>query len=212
MDREQEEAVLRITARYVEEVQAGHQPNVSDYLARYPQYAGEIADFVAYYQAIEVDVPYEANMMPALSEKFHIAIDSAWERIVQAESGSTTKLTTLLITESKQRLTLSRLAKKIGLTVDIVTKLEQRKIKASSIPRELLNRLAEVLQHPLSAIQAYFESLREPASNQHQVAEAQSVYQMEEQSQSFRKAIEESVQLSGEKKRAWIEILKQEGL
>src|SRR5436305_11001811 len=108
MDREQEEAVLRITARYVEEVQAGHQPNVSDYLARYPQYAGEIADFVAYYQAIEIDVPYQIDTMPTLSEDFHIATDSAWKRISQPESTSTPKLTTLLITASKRRLTLSQ--------------------------------------------------------------------------------------------------------
>src|SRR5438128_2145692 len=118
MDREQEEAVLRITAQYVEEVQAGQQPNVSDYLARYPQYA-----------------------------------------------------------------------KKIGLAVDIVTKLEHHTIKASSIPRGLLNRLAEVLQHPLSAIQAYFEPPNEQLSSRHQVAEAQSAYPMEELSQSFREAV-----------------------
>jgi len=212
MDKQQEEAVLHITARYVEEVQAGRQPNISDYLARYPQYADEIADFVAYYQAIEIDVPYQIDTMPALSEDFHIATDSAWKRISQPESTSTPKLTTLLITTSKQHLTLSQLAKKIGLTVDIVTKLERHNIKASSIPRELLNRLAEVLQHPLDAIQAYFEPPNEQPSSRHQIAEAQSAYQMEEQSQSFREALEESLQLSGEQKHAWIEILNQEGL
>lgn len=41
MDREQEEAILRITAQYVAEVRAGQEPKVSDYLARYPQFAGE---------------------------------------------------------------------------------------------------------------------------------------------------------------------------
>src|SRR5437764_3826802 len=106
-------------------------------------------------------------MTHTISEDFHIATDSTWKRISQPESTSTPKLTTLLITASKRRLTLSQLAKKIGLTVDIVTKLERHNIKASSIPRELLNRLAEVSHHSLSAVQAYFEPLRGPASNQH---------------------------------------------
>jgi hypothetical protein len=57
MDREQEEAVLRITALYVAELEAGLHPRLSDYLARYPQYAGAIADFVAYYHAVEADLP-----------------------------------------------------------------------------------------------------------------------------------------------------------
>src|SRR5262249_30289942 len=60
MDRQQEEDVLRITAQYVAEVQAGQQPRLSDYLVRYPHYADAITDFVTYYHAVEADLPLEA--------------------------------------------------------------------------------------------------------------------------------------------------------
>ncbi len=46
--------MLRVTAHYIEEVQAGHEPDISDYLARYPQYADAIAAFIAYYQTVEL--------------------------------------------------------------------------------------------------------------------------------------------------------------
>jgi transcriptional regulator with XRE-family HTH domain len=216
MDREQEEAVLRITAQYIEEVHAGHQPKLSDYLARYPQFAAEIADFVAYYHAVEVDVPGETGITPPLTEDFHIAIDSAWRHILQPGATSTRNLTTLLVTVNQQRLTLSQLADKVGLSVDIVAKLEQRKIAASSIPKEMYKRLAQVLQLPMRAIEAYFESFDEPSSYRSQVAEAQVAYQVNEPLaipvQSFREALEESVRLSGQQKQAWYDMLNHEGL
>ena len=216
MDREQEEAILRITAQYVDEVRAGQRPKVSDYLARYPQYAGEIADFVAYYHTVEVDLPGETSITTPLAEDFRIAIGSARKRVLQAEAQSTHKLTTLLVTLNNQHLTPGRLADKLGLSVDIVAKLEQRKIAASSIPKEMYKRLAETLQQPMRAIEAYFESFNERSSYRQQVAEAQVAYQVNEQPaipvQSFREALEESVQLSGEQKHVWFDVLNHEGL
>ena len=216
MDREQEEAILRITAQYVDEVRAGQRPKVSDYLARYPQYAGEIADFVAYYHTVEVDLPGETSITSPLAENFRIAIGSARKRVLQAEAQSTHKLTTLLVTLNNQRLTPGQLADKIGLSVDIVAKLEQRKIAASSIPKEMYKRLAEALQQPVRAIEAYFEPLSGRSSYRQQVAETQVGYQVNEPpgipTQSFRGALEESVQLSKEQKQGWYDMLDHEGL
>ncbi len=53
MNNEQQEDIFHITDLYVTEMQAGKQPNVSDYITRYPQYADAIADFVAYYHAFD---------------------------------------------------------------------------------------------------------------------------------------------------------------
>ncbi len=55
------EELLWITACYVAEVRAGLQPSLSTYVARYPQYAEEIADFVAYYHAIETELEQQAE-------------------------------------------------------------------------------------------------------------------------------------------------------
>ena len=216
MDREQEEAILRITAQYVDEVRAGQQPKVSDYLARYPQFAGEIAGFVAYYHTVEAGLPSETEIAPPLAEDFRIAINSARNRVLQVEAQSTRRLTTLLVTFHKQRLTLSQLADKVGLSDDVVAKLEQRRINASSIPGEMCKRLAEALQQPVKAIEAYFEPLTGQAFYRQQVAEAQAGYQVNEPSaapmQSFRGALEESGQLPEEQRQAWYDMLNREGL
>ncbi len=53
MSKEPHENVWRITAQYVADYRSGKHPAVGDLIARYPQYAHEIADFVAYYHMLE---------------------------------------------------------------------------------------------------------------------------------------------------------------
>jgi hypothetical protein len=213
MDREQEELVQRITARYVEEVRSGQRPVISDYLARYPQYADEIADFVAYYHAIEVDLPDETRNIPVLSGQFQGAVDTAWELVVpsQIQTGST--LTSLLGAAGKRQFTVSQLAERLGLSDDILAKLVRRAINATTIPGELIKLLADVLQEPSSAVQAFFGiSQRYQRHQALQVAEEQAMYQVDGEAQSFREAIEESALLSEEQRRAWITIMNREDM
>ncbi len=224
MDRAQEEDVLRITEQYVAELQAGRQPRLGDYLARYPQYAGAISEFVAYYHAVEADLPGEAlseqkqgqplaATLPQLSDSSRVALERAWERISPRELAPGDVNTTLLAVANRQELSLAQVASEVGLSGDIVEKLIglQPTIKAATIPQEVFRRLAHVLHQPLEAIQAYFG-----LAGRLQVAEAPTVYNMETQrdarQQSFREAIEQSEQLPDEQRAAWRDILSSEGL
>lgn len=210
MDREREEFVQRITARYVEEVRTGLRPNVSDYLVRYPEYADEIADFIAYFHAFEGDLPYETHSMPVLSGQFQGAIDTAWERVLPSLGQPTSTITSLLGTAAKRHLTVSQLAERLGLSKDILLKLEQHTIIATTIPGELITLLAKVLQEPSSAVQAFFGISQRQQTLQ--LAEAQAMYQVNGQAQSFQESIEESEQLSEEQRHAWYILLEQEEL
>jgi hypothetical protein len=85
MAREQEEAIQRITAHYVTELHAGHHPRLSDYLSRYPQYAGVITDYVTYYHAIEAAIPEEQeSAYPLQGER---AICSCFSKAELSRSG-----------------------------------------------------------------------------------------------------------------------------
>ncbi len=228
MDRQQEEDVLRITAQYVAEVQAGQQPRLSDYLLRYPHYADAITDFVTYYHAVEEDLPVgylsprqdspsSVGELPQLSETSRTALQRAWKHIEQHERMSTNLDTTLLTIASKRGYSLPQLAAEIGLSVDIVKKLVGKHllIDPATIPQEALRRLAHVLHTPLGAIQTSIRRSSQGA-DQLQIAEAQASYDAGQQPvapvQSFREAIEQNEQLSAEQKAAWRGILAREGL
>jgi hypothetical protein len=225
MSREEEEAVLRITAHYVEELREGRQPRLSDYLLRYPQYADAITEFVTYYHALEVEVPVEASVaskevsrasiLPPLSEGSRMAMDRAWNRLSQAGGVGSNSSMTLQLAASKRQKSLPQLAGEVGISVDIMEKLAQSMIDAATIPEEVLKRLAQALVEPLDVISGI---LAVSANKRivHGVAESASDYSLGEQSyiqmQSFREAVERSSNLSNEQKDVWRGILDEEGL
>lgn len=217
MSREEEEAVLRITAHYVAELREGRQPRLSDYLLRYPQYADAITDFVTYYHAVEVDVPVagEGASQAPLSESSRIAIDRAWNRLSQAGGVDSNASMTLQLAANKRQKSLPQLAGEVGISVDMMEKLAQSIIDAATIPNEVLKRLAQALAQPPDVVSGI---LAGSASKRmvHGVAESASDYTLGEQShtrpQSFREAVERSSDLSNGQKDAWREILDAEGL
>ncbi len=224
MSREEEEAVLRITAHYVEELREGRQPRLSDYLLRYPQYADAITEFVTYYHALEVEVPVEApvaskevsraSMLP-LSEGSRMAMDRAWNRLSQAGGVGSNSSMTLQLAASKRQKSLLQLAGEVGISVDIMEKLAQSMIDVATIPKEILKRLAQALVEPLDVISGIL-AVSANKRMVHGVAESASDYSLRKQShvqtQSFREAVERSPNLSNEQKDVWRGILDAEGL
>jgi hypothetical protein len=207
MDREQEEVVKRITARYIEGLRAGHQPRLSDYLSRYPQYADAITDFITYYHVAEVDIPEEIDSMPPLSQASRAALDDAWKRVLYPS------LKSLQVMADNQGKSFPQLAVEIGLSIDILEKLERHIIATATIPKEVCKRLATALQQPLIAIETYL-GLAERKQLTQGLAEEPASYRVQSnvQTQSFREAIEQSMHLSNEQKEAWGAILIEEGL
>ncbi len=216
MAREQEEAILRITACYVADVQAGRQPRLSEYLARYPEYASAIVDFVAYYHAIEVHVPVGIETHQPLSHVSQEVLQRVQEQVLPQPIK---RIDTLLIVDGRS-LTLPELADQLNLSVDIVIQLEQRMIKPATIPYELLRRVAMVLQRPVSVIETYFrlhdrsqdDETRHGERQSLRVAEGQARYPSDARKQSFRRALEASSLLSSEQYTSWSTILKREML
>ncbi len=215
MNREQEELVQRITARYVAELRAGRHPRLSDYLTRYPQYADAITDFVAYYHATEVDVPEEIAAVAPLSQASRVALDEAWKRVSHSESVVDNSLTMLHTSAKHVDKSLSQLAVKIGLSIDILEMLERRVIDTATIPIEVYKRLAKALQQPLATIETYL-GRAERKQLARGISEEAATYHVEVQSkiqrQSFREAVEQSIQLSNKQKDTWRSILIKEGL
>src|SRR5579859_1360005 len=221
MAREAEEAVLRITARYVAEVEAGRRPRLSDYLERYPHYASAIADFIAYYHAVEVDMPEEIEAPGSQ----RIATESLPTSPLVAQPDDVLpkhEISTLLVTASEHYLTFPALARALDVSVDIVKLLERRMIEPDSIPSMVPRKLASLLQQSEEAIQTYLArpAQRDAARTQNRprqkVAEGRSWYPAQELpgagKHRFREVVESSISLSPEQRAAWHDLLEQEHL
>jgi hypothetical protein len=209
---EQEEAVWRITAMYVAELKAGRQPRLHDYLKRYPLYASAIADFVAYYQAVELPQTDESLASVPMTDESRTLMKGA---LLRASLPSEPLLS--LFPTSPKRLTLTELAHALDLSEEIVTLLDQRLLTEASLPDLLIERLTFVLHQPEQAIRDY---LKTPASQSFQrssarpelryVAETPTSYSQNNSpavpARSFLQALEESNDATSQQKRFWREI------
>jgi hypothetical protein len=217
MDREQEEAIQRITAHYVAELHAGRHPQLSDYLSRYPQFAGAITHYVTYYHAFEETIPEEPDITYPLSQATRSALDDAWKRVIHSESEANNVITSLHMAANNAGMSFPQLAAEIGLSSDILSMLEQHMIDAVTIPSEVCKRLASALRLPVVAIMRYL-GLAVQMQLAQGLAEAPASYRVNEQSeatlqtQSFQEAVEQSTHLSKEQKVVWRDILVKEGL
>ncbi|HEY4383599.1 MAG TPA: hypothetical protein VGN34_03860 [Ktedonobacteraceae bacterium] len=213
-ESEQEEAVWRITERYVAELKAGRQPRLQEYLARYPRYASAIADFVAYYQALELQLPEETLEYHPPTPDEHALL----QRALQQTRLPPEPLSSLL--SARQSSTLTGLAHELDIGEDIVMLLEQRMLAEESIPALLIERLAFVLRRSEQDIRAYLRRItpsrgqRGATTHLRYVAETAASYAQDRSSQAparnFLQALEESLQATPEQKTFWREIIQEE--
>lgn len=224
MNKEQAMQLLEITAQYVDEVQSGQKPRLSDYLIRYPRYADAIADFVAYYHVVEetiisTDAIFSTEAINRVSTLWAINCHSDRYDESLGELASHRAITTLLTTATGQRISLSQLAVELNLSRDIILLLEQRAIVPETIPSLLCEQIAMLLQYSSIAVQKFFCVLKQCQSRsavqerkpQMNVAEESPEYIMVNQI-SFRSAVEASLQLSAEQRSHWDTMLATEGL
>src|SRR3974390_2099070 len=119
MDKEHKEMIQRLTARYVADYNAGRQPQLSEYLSRYPQFADELAGFVTYYHAIEVDLPIESELIAPLSQSSRAAYNEAMERMeAGVELGATPS--SLRIAANNAQKSLEQVSVEVDLGRDIL--------------------------------------------------------------------------------------------
>jgi len=89
--------------------------------------------------------------MPPLSETSRAVLDRLWNQALPSTNNSL--MTTVHMAANKQGKFVAQLALEIGLSVEILDKLDRHIIDAATIPKELCKRLANALQQSLSVIE-----------------------------------------------------------
>ncbi len=195
--RERQFEIDRMTFQYATEYRSGRAPHIEDYLRRYPQYASELLDYALYFHTIGFDSePLEEPAELTLSPAGEIAM----ARIRALSAAPAPAAIASLV---KQGVLVGyappQLAEAVGLTPDLLGRLEARAIAAASIPRALFQRLAATLKTAPEAIAAYLGAA--PAGGFYLADQPPA-----QQQESFLDAVQAST-LSPERKREWAEIV-----
>lgn len=197
MEQAHDEEIMRITAQFVAEQEAGERPRLEEYVRHYPQYVDEITDFVTYYYTVESGLPTNTASIPSMSAGSRAALDLAWERVTTPLPGNPLTLASLA---RQQHFSLARLAASLDLSADIVEQLARNQIDPVTLPHELLQRLSRVLAQSLSVVRQALGLPELPSTPF--LAEQRATYRSGQI--SFQEAIAASPHLSKARKQSWL--------
>ena len=145
-----EDLLDQVTGQYQADQEAGKEPLVRDYIQRYPDLAKEIAEFALFYHTIGAHLPEpDFSQAPPLSAIAQQALERA-----RAASASP-QLSSLIKAGTAAGMTPPALASTVGITPDVLAKLESRMIRPESVSRTLVQRFADTLKVSADAVAAF---------------------------------------------------------
>lgn len=192
----------RITAQYADEYRAGRGPRIEEYVQRHPQYAQRLLEFAVYFHTVGVDAEIvEAPPEAALSPAAQRVISRIRE---QHAAASAVPVEGLVKQAAGVGYSPRQLAEAVGLTIELLGKLEARAIAVATIPSTLITRLAGALKVAPDAVSAYLGGGLAQAGGFYYADQAPA-----QQQQSFIDAVQASA-LSPERKQEWVKIMQED--
>lgn len=197
--------IERIKAWYAAECDAGRLPDMRVYLERYPDYADELRDYVVYLHTIAVDLPAPAAVPAAeLSPAARSVLTRMAAEGVAAQV-PTMAQTVVRVAETETLVSRAgragvkpiQLVAKVGINIDILTRLQNGLIAPGSVPRTLIQRIAAVIAETPATVETLL-GLNAPA----QSAFFYSNTAPEHSQDTFLDAVQKSA-LSEEQKQEW---------
>lgn len=192
----------RIAAQYADDVQQRRMPNIEEYMRRYPEYAQDLMEFAVYFHTIGFEMEPPSAVPAPLSP-------AAQKALAQIRSGSVISSAAPIAGLVKQGATLGysprKLADVIGISTDLLGKLEARAIAVATIPPTLFRRLAEALKVTPEAIAAYLGAASPTQAGAFYYADQPPTQHQE----SFLDAVRSSA-LPSERKGEWADIVSAE--
>jgi hypothetical protein len=201
--RQRQYEIDRITAQYVREFRTGLLPRIEEYVQQYPEYTRELLEFSVYFHTVGFDSP-EPDAAPATD--LSPAAGRALSQIRERHAGSATSPIEALVKQGGAAgYSPPRLAAAVGLTTDLLAKLEARAIAVATIPPTLIKRLAETLKVAPESVAAYLGASQPGPAGAFYYADRPPT----QEQQSFLDAVRAST-LPPEQKREWAEIAERE--
>lgn len=198
--QERQYEIDRITAQYADDYRLGLAPRIEAYLQRYPEYASELLEFAVYFHTIGFDLE-APDVSPAA--ELSPAAQRAMQQIRAATGAPAVQPIEGLVKQgTKVGYSPRNLAEAVGLTIDVLAKLEARVIAVATIPPTLVTRLATTLQVVPEAVATYLGATRPGQAGAFYYADQQPTQQQE----SFLDAVQASM-LSPERKQEWATIV-----
>jgi transcriptional regulator with XRE-family HTH domain len=133
--------------------------NISKWMKEYPQFEADIMEFAAF-QAIDKHVSDPEELVATdreVSAQRLELVKGIVRSAVMENQESIESIASLAVQAKKKGLKFSQLARKVGLSLPLMANLEQRFVSFASIPEDIFNNLANVLEVSAESIRNYLQ-------------------------------------------------------
>lgn len=221
----QEQLLDKITFEIITKMENGETINFAEYAASYPSLAANLQANIANYwleDRVEIEQELAERSSPEylakLSQKLanpaeQQRVRASLSKIMQSATPATQhKATDSLVIDSLYKLGAAKkiappdLAKQVGLSSDLMMKVEKRVFEPESLPTELLNKLGAILGVTFAQLNHYFSTSPMQSGVQHfNLDKPEALTQ-----QDFKQAIRDSRTLTAEQKAFWLQEIEKE--
>jgi transcriptional regulator with XRE-family HTH domain len=194
---------IEAALRYEELLESGVVISLDAFVAQEPpEVRGELRAFLEFNLTLgEPDEPAALTVTEeALADRALALAHAAWERELRGEP--TRNLTDL---RRERQLSVGRLARQLTLPVSLLARLERGKVRATTIPERLIERLADALHAPVATIRAALLA-PPPVSASARLHADDGIIEPEEPTVSFAQAFVDSAPTE-EERAAWADVL-----
>lgn len=190
---------------FVAAVETPSSDALAEWVQRYPQYERELADFVVAWSRVRRLPSAARSAAPDTfvargMEMLQGAIrEKAAEDMRPFREGQ--RIRGLADEARALNLTVQQLARRTGLSLALLRKLDRRLIRYASIPRQAIEVLAQAIGQEMSAVAEYLSQAPQlAASASHRAEQAPALAEQED----FFEAVQNDMQLSPEQQQRWM--------
>lgn len=177
------------------------------WIKRYPEYEREIIDFTVDWLMSEYVAPALGEEDPELTEEGLQRHRAVIREIVNRQTTAQAGIEGLLAEAKVRGISRKQLADAVRLTIPLIDKLDQRLIRYSSIPRGIVEAVAQVLGRQVDVVAQYLQGAPLlPAGASYRADEAPSL----PEAQDFSQAVQSDRTLSPERKRELLKLIADE--
>ena len=230
---DQDELLNLLTLDYIDRVERGENPNLTEYAKRYPQleeglkanityYWQETKDLLDAFAQEEASPEYEEELLaiitnPVEQERMHQVVAEFANQLplnsrAQNEAPQSVKpieptLTDLYKAAKTKGFTPPQLAKEVGISIDLMLALQRRTVLVIGLPRKLALRLSEVLEVSLSQLLNYWNGPALPSANYFNTDKPEITRQ-----QDFTTYVLQSESLTPEQRNHWLNEIEKDAI
>lgn len=174
------------------------------WVQKYPQYREELTEFTVA-RSLMLHLPANSDPLDetALFTRGVSVMRTVLQREREKQAAEQPPPASLLEEGQRQGMNIHKLAELTGLSAALWRKLDRRLIRPASVPRQLVERIADMFHNPVAVVQRYLS--QPPMLSPSALYRAKATPTLGEQ-EDFFEAVRNDLSLSDEQRQRWLAV------